>query len=109
MKKLITVIALIVISFTSYAQDHTFSLRLRNSEGGTFMAIIEDYGNYSYMTVNDITLQIDGVEETQHGIIYKCLESDGVFILELDFRLKVFRVYINRDLSAKGIILSGIQ
>ena len=105
MKKLALVLALVAIGLIGYSQDNTFSAKLKNSDGGVFIVIIEDYGNYSYMTVDDVTLQIDDVKETQSSIIFICRESDGTFTLELDFKTQVFRVYLDKKLTIKGDIL----
>tara|TARA_R110000737_G_scaffold95695_1_gene129722 strand:+ start:228 stop:554 length:327 start_codon:yes stop_codon:yes gene_type:complete len=105
MRKLALTFALLAVSLIGYSQDNTFSAKLKNSNGGVFMVIIEDYGNYSYMTVNDVTLQIDDVKETESSIIFICRESDGNFTLELDFRTEVFRVYMDKKLTIKGDIL----
>jgi len=105
MKKTTLTTLLLLTSIFAFCQDVSFSLKLRADNGNVSMVIIEDYGNYSYISVNNITAQIDEVKETLNGVIYICRDSGGKFTAEFDLKNNVFRFYFNNKLEVKGTII----
>jgi hypothetical protein len=88
MKKLITVIALIVLSITSYSQDARIEMLVHRDNGGNVAVILEDYGNTSYITMGgSIIVKVTSYSQKGMLFTYKFSydgQSMGTMYFDLD-------------------------
>ena len=113
MKKLITVISLIVISFTAYSQDTAIEILTKRDGGSRILITIEDYGNSTYVSMSsggdEVTTTVTSWEDEGNLFTYYLSFTDGSAVLFLNIETLRFTVKMSNGTSYNGDILTMNQ
>lgn len=110
MKKLTLTAIILLSSIFAFTQDYNITtVKIKADNGGSsFDVICKDYDYYSTVTVSEVTLVVDKVDDIGSTVLITCYESDGTCIFEFDYENKKFRFYSNSKLILTGTILKTI-